>query len=168
MATVKLPLTQSHSLAPVTSMCFRTAMPDLFPSLLCDPGSTACVRAAEAGFYLLFDVTWCEWPRVYETWVEKLGVESRASPVVADRQFVFLLQDSFWAQDMWGFSTAGQGLATFPVCKMVSIHAVQIQNQGDHRPPSASDLTFLTLCGERRIVPFAQTSVWCVYLYTVG
>lgn len=78
-------------------------------------------------------------------------MESRASPVVADLtgNLCFLLQDSFWAQDMWGFSTTGEGLAVFPVCKMASIHAVQIQNQGGHGPTSASDLIFLMLCGEK-------------------
>lgn len=100
------------------------------------------------------------------------GVESRAGPEVTDPtgNLYFLLQDSFWAQNSWGFGTLGQGLVIFPVCAMASTHAVQIQTQGGHRQASASDLIFLVVCGEKRIVPCLPkqaSGVWCVSLYTV-
>lgn len=53
---------------------------------------------------------------------------------------------------------------------MASTHAVQIQTQGGHGQASASDLIFLVVCGEERIVPCLPkqaSGVWCVSLYTV-
>lgn len=104
---------------------------------------------------------------------KKPGVGSRAGPEVPEPtgNSYFLLQDSFWAQDAWGFGTSGQGLVVFPVCAMVSTHAVQMQTQGGHGQASASDLIFLVLCGEKRLVPCLPkqaSGVWCVSLYTVG
>lgn len=101
---------------------------------------------------------------------KNLGVESRASPEVADLtgSSYFLLQGSFWARDVRGFGTLGQGLVVFPLCKMASAHAVQIQNQGGHGPTSASDLIFLVLCGEKEDCSlFAQTSKWCLVCVSV-
>ena len=101
---------------------------------------------------------------------KKSGEESRAGPEVADPtgDSYFLLQDSFWAQDAWGFGTSGQGLVVLRVCKMASTRAVQIQNQGGHRPVSASDLIFLMLCREKEDCSlFAQTSKRCLVCVSV-
>lgn len=59
-------------------------------------------------------------------------MESRAGSEVAvpTGDLYLLSQDSFWAWDVWGFDTSGQGLVVFPGCKMASTHAVQIQNLG--------------------------------------
>lgn len=103
----------------------------------------------------------------------KSGVESRAGREVADlaSNLYFLLPDSFWARDVWAFITLGQGLVVCPVHEMACPHAAQVQNRGGHRPVSASDLIFLTLCEKKGVVPCLPnqaSGVWCVYLYTVG